>query len=206
MIPNGKRKWNDMTIRISGKSINVGDALRERVKERINQTMGKYFEGTYSGHVTLSKDGFGFHTECAFHLDSGITLEASANAADAYDSADQAVARIEKRLRRYKSRIKDRHERKIAVQAQDLAAFNVPSYIIEAPSHDEEAEPGDFSPIIIAESTTALKSLSVSEAVTELDLTGAPVIVFRHGGNGRVNVIYRRADGNIGWIDPPPVS
>ena len=96
-----------MTLRISGKSISVGDALRGRVSERTDEVLRKYFDGNYSGHITLSKDGFGFRTDCALHLDSGITLEAESNAADAYASADQAAVRMEKRLRRYKRRHRD---------------------------------------------------------------------------------------------------
>ncbi len=162
-----------MTLRISGKSISVGEALRGRVSERTDEVLRKYFDGNYSGHITLSKDGFGFRTDCALHLDSGITLEADSNAADAYASADQALLMIEKRLRRYKSRLKDRSARKAHAAS---------------------------------EATTSLKRLSVSEAVMELDLTGAACIVFQHGGSGRVNIIYRRSDGNVGWIDPPVIN
>ena len=97
-----------MPFRVSGKNIDIGEALRERVNARLVEALSKYFDGGYSGHVTVSKDGFGFRTECAIHLDSGVTLEAEAMAADAYASADQAAIRIEKRLRRYKRRLKDR--------------------------------------------------------------------------------------------------
>src|SRR5580692_9828203 len=125
-----------MTLRISGKSISVGEALRGRVSERTEEVLRKYFDGNYSGHITLSKDGFGFRTDCALHLDSGITLEADSNAADAYASADQALALIEKRLRRYKSRLKDRSARKSHAAAVAVAAatLDAPSYIIEAPA------------------------------------------------------------------------
>ncbi|MGO4713647.1 ribosome hibernation-promoting factor, HPF/YfiA family [Bradyrhizobium sp. 2TAF24] len=194
-----------MTIRVSGKSISVGEALRGRVGDRTEEVLRKYFDGNYSGHITLSKDGFGFRTDCSLHLDSGITLEAESVAADAYASADQALLQIEKRLRRYKSRLKDRSVRKAHASAAVLSGFDAPSYVIEAPAENED-EITAFNPVIIAESTTSLKSLSVSEAVMELDLTGAPVIVFQHGSSGRINVIYRRADGNVGWIDPPTVS
>ncbi|NVN88408.1 MAG: ribosome-associated translation inhibitor RaiA [Rhodopseudomonas sp.] len=200
-----------MTIRVSGKSISVGEALRGRVSERTEEVLRKYFDGNYSGHITLSKDGFGFRTDCALHLDSGITLEAESNAADAYASADQALLQIEKRLRRYKSRLKDRSARKSHAEAVAMAeltapTLDAPSYVIEAPAGDEEHEEDGYNAVIIAEATTSLKRLSVSEAVMELDLTGAPVIVFLHGGSGRVNIIYRRADGNVGWIDPPTVN
>jgi ribosomal subunit interface protein len=196
-----------MTLRISGKSINVGEALRGRVSERTDEVLRKYFDGNYSGHITLSKDGFGFRTDCALHLDSGITLEADSNAADAYASADQALLMIEKRLRRYKSRLKDRSARKAYVASAALAeieapTLDAPSYVIEAPGESDE-EVIAYNPVIIAEATTSLKLLSVSEAVMELDLTGAACIVFQHGLSGRVNIIYRRADGNVGWVDPP---
>ena len=195
-----------MTIRISGKSISVGEALRDRVSARTDEVLRKYFDGNYSGHLTLSKDGFGFRTDCALHLDSGVTLEADSIAADAYVSADQALLQIEKRLRRYKSRLKDRSARKSHAAAAARAELDVASYVIEAPAPENDDEITAYNPVIIAESTTALRSLSVSEAVMELDLTGSPVIVFRHGSTGRVNVIYRRADGNVGWIDPPATS
>jgi len=194
-----------MTLRISGKSISVGDALRSRVSERTDEVLRKYFDGNYSGHITLSKDGFGFRTDCSLHLDSGITLEADSNATDAYASADQALVMIEKRLRRYKSRLKDRSARKTYAANAALADIDAPSYVIEAPAESDE-EVTTYSPVIIAEATTSLKQLSVSEAVMELDLTGAACIVFQHGSSGRVNIIYRRTDGNVGWVDPPAVT
>jgi ribosome hibernation promoting factor len=198
-----------MTLRISGKSISVGEALRSRVSERTDEVLRKYFDGNYSGHITLSKDGFGFRTDCTLHLDSGVVLEADSTAADAYASADQALLMIEKRLRRYKSRLKDRSARKAhAAQAayadMESPVLDAPSYVIEAPAHEDEN--ATYNPVIIAETTKSLKRLSVSEAVQELDLTGANCLVFQHGSSGRVNVIYRRADGNVGWVDPPAVS
>jgi ribosomal subunit interface protein len=195
-----------MTLRISGKSISLSEALRARVNERTEEVLRKYFDGNYSGHITLSKDGFGFRTDCALHLDSGITVEAESNAVDAYASADAALLMIEKRLRRYKSRLKDRSARKAHAAASALAELlDAPSYVIEAPAEGDEELTG-YNPVIIAEATTSLKRLSVSEAVMELDLTGASCLVFQHGSSGRVNIIYRRSDGNIGWIDPPAVK
>src|ERR1700753_238365 len=160
-----------MTLRISGKSISIGDALRERVSERTEEVLRKYFDGNYSGHITLSKDGFGFRTDCALHLDFRITLEADSNATDAYASADQALLMMEKRLRRYKSRLKDRSARKAYAASAALAeisppTLDAPSYVIEAPAHDED-DSDTYNAVIIAEATTSLKRLSVSEAVTE---------------------------------------
>jgi len=191
-----------MPFRVSGKNIDVGDALRGRVNQRIADATAKYFDGGYSGHVTIGKEGFGFRTECVVHLDSGIVLEAEAMAGDAYASADQAAERIEKRLRRYKRRLKDRGATRANNQGAEPDAL-APSYVIAAPEHDTDDDIAEFNPVIIAESTTALGRMSVSEAVMQLDLTGTPVVVFRHAGHGRVNLVYRRADGHIGWIDPP---
>jgi ribosomal subunit interface protein len=188
-----------MSFRVSGKNLDVGDALRERISGRIGETVSKYFDGGYSGHVTLSRDGFGFRTECAVHLDSRITLHAEGMAPDAYASADQAALRIEKRLRRYHRRLKDHRPER----SDGWASVDAASYIIAAPEHEDEADIDVFTPVIIAESTTTMKQLSVSDAVTELDLTGAPVLVFRHAAHGGVNIVYRRADGHFGWIDPP---
>jgi len=121
----------------------------------------KYFDGNYSGHITLSKDGFGFRTDCSLHLDSGITLEADSNATDAYASADQALLMIEKRLRRYKSRLKDRSARKTYAATEAMAGMtavlDAPSYVIEAPAEGDD-DVTAYSPVIIAEATTALKT------------------------------------------------
>src|SRR6266851_7599285 len=213
-----------MPFRVSGKNIDIGEALRARINERVAEATAKYFDGGFSGHVTIGKEGFGFRTECAIHLDSGITLEAQALAADAYASADQAAMRIEKRLRRYKRRLKDHQAAALASEAsgqrghsmmrghavdenaRGRAAIEAPSYVIAAPEHDTDEEVSEWNPVIIAESTTALKRLSVSEAVMELDMIGAAVVVFRHAGHGRINLVYRRADGHIGWINPPTID
>jgi ribosome hibernation promoting factor len=191
-----------MPFRVSGKNLDLGEALRERISDRIAGVMNKYFDGGYSGHVTLARDGFGFRTECAIHLDSKIALQAEGAAADAYASADQAALRIEKRLRRYHRRLKDHR----AERPDGSAAIDAASYIIAAPEHEDETGIDGFTPVIIAESTTTLKQLSVSDAVMELDLTGAPVVVFRHAAHGGINIVYRRSDGHFGWIDPPAMS
>jgi putative sigma-54 modulation protein len=189
-----------MPFRVSGRNLDIGEALRTRVNARVAEALVKYFDGGYSGHVTVGKDGFGFRTECAIHLDSGITLHTEGMAADAYSSADQAALRIEKRLRRYKRRLKDRSA------SQNGSGAGAPSYVIAAPDIESEEEITDFNPVIIAESTTTLERMSVSDAVMELDMTGATVIVFRHAVSGRVNMVYRRRDGNIGWVDPPTTA
>ena len=190
-----------MSLRISGKNLDVGEALRGQAEERVAAAVSKYYEGGYQGHVTVDKDGSAFRTDGVLHLSSGITLEASATAHDPYASLDKMAERIEKRLRRYKRRLKDRS----ASNGRD-AGIEIPSYVIAAPDDEiEELEAGSTgdNPVIVAESTKSLHQMTVVDAVAELDLTGAPVVIFRHAGNGRMNVVYRRRDGNIGWIDPP---
>jgi ribosomal subunit interface protein len=196
-----------MSFRISGQNLDVGSALRDRINDRVAEAMAKYFDGGYSGHLTLARDGFGFRAECAIHLDSKITLHAEGMAPDAYASADQAALRIEKRLRRYHRRLKDhRAERVDDRDAIDAESIDAATYVIAAPEPESETEIDGFTPVIIAESTTRLKQLSVSDAVTELDMTGAPVLVFRHAAHGGINIVYRRADGHFGWIDPPAAA
>jgi ribosomal subunit interface protein len=187
---------NAASFRISGQNLDLGDALRERIGERIAEAMNKYFDGGYAGHVTLVRDGFGFRAECAIHLDSKITLHAEGMAQDAYASADQVAVRIEKRLRRYHRRLKDHRPERERAHAEAA------SYVIAAPEPADEADIDAFTPVVIAESTTTLRQLSVSDAVTELDMTGLPVLVFRHAAHGGINVVYRRSDGHFGWIDP----
>src|ERR1700719_79832 len=194
-----------MSFRVSGKNIDIGEALRSRINGRIAEATAKYFDGGFSGHVTVGKEGFGFRTECVIHLDSCIVLEAEAMAADAYASADQVAGRIEKRLRRYTRRLKNHQAVAPDGALPEPPAIHAQSYIIATPEHDDDETTG-FVPVIIAESTTALRRLSVSDAVMELDLTGAVVVVFRHAGHGRVNLVYRRGDGHIGWIDPPTMA
>src|SRR4030088_2754715 len=138
-----------MQFRVSGRNIDVGDALRTRVNERVAEATAKYFDGGFSGHVTIGKEGFGFRTECVIHLDSGIVLEAEALAADAYASAEQAALRIEKRLRRYKRRLKGRATARTETANERNA--DAQSYVIAAPDHETEEEVAAFSPVIIAE-------------------------------------------------------
>ncbi|MBX9739177.1 MAG: ribosome-associated translation inhibitor RaiA [Beijerinckiaceae bacterium] len=190
-----------MVLRVSGKNFDIGEALRLHVREKVEAASSKYFDGSVTGHVILDHEGSGYRCDCTLHLASGITLHSEGRAQEPYASFDQAAERLEKRLRRYKRRLKDHHTSYAASASAPAAADEmVADYVIEAPAHDAD-EGNEFHPIVIAERTSALKNLPVSEAVMELDFTGAPVHVFRHAGNGRVNIVYRRSDGNIGWID-----
>lgn len=189
-----------MTLRVSGKNLDIGEALRSQVQARLAGALTKYFDGGYSGHVTVARDGTGFRTDCVLHLASGTTLEASGAAHDAYASFDQTADRIERRLRRYKQRLKDR-----PVAAGGRTGLEAPYAVLEAPT-DEAVGEESYHPVVIAETTKALHRYSVSDAVMQLDLTGAAALVFIHSGTGRVNVVYRRGDGAIGWVDPPPAQ
>jgi ribosomal subunit interface protein len=187
-----------MTLRVSGKNLDIGEALRSQVQARVAGALSKYFDGGYSGHVTVTRDGTGFRTECVLHLTSGMTLEASGAAGDAYASFDQSAIRIENRLRRYKQRLKGR----FGPASGRIGTLDVPYAVFEAPN-DEVIEEESYHPIVIAETTKPLHRFSVSDAVMQLDLTGAAALVFIHASTGRVNVVYRRSDGAIGWVDPP---
>lgn len=191
-----------MTLRVSGKNLAIGESLRQHVLARVAAVIGRYFDGQVTGHVVISPEGSWFRSDCSLHLSSGMNLQAEGKAQEPYASFDQAADRIERRLRRYNKRLKERHASgNGGPEASDVARPMVANYMIEAP--DEEAEEvQDFNPVIVAEGSALLKSLSVASAVAELDLTGAPVVVFQHAGSARVNVVYRRGDGAIGWIDP----
>lgn len=191
-----------MQLRVTGKNIDIGESLRAQISGRLNDALDKYFEDRgWSALVTLEKHGSGFLTECRVHLHTGMDLQARGDAADAYQSFDKAAERLDKRLRRYKRRLTDHHAEQGGDQIE--AARN---YVIAAPSEEdrgEGTEPVEDNPVVIAENESRLRRMTVGTAVMALDLSEAPVVLFRNAGTGRLNVVYRRSDGNIGWIDPP---
>jgi ribosomal subunit interface protein len=186
-----------MILRISGKHMDIGDAFRTRIEGRIGEAIDKYFDGGFSGHVTVVKSGSRFSADCMIRLDTGIALQAAGEAQEPTAAFDAAAERFEKRLRRYKRRLKSHNPGVANGNVTDIA------YTVMAPLADDEEElPEDYAPAIVAESTVALKTMSVASAVIELDTKDSPVFVFRNAGNEQVNIVYRRPDGNIGWIDP----
>jgi ribosomal subunit interface protein len=184
-----------MTLRVSGKNIDIGDSLRTYVGARLDLVVLKYAAEPTGGHVTIEREGSGFRTDCTLHLDSGITLQAEAEAPDAYSSFNKAADRIENRLRRQKDRSKARPANGAAEPAFATTAQPRPSNTHEA---DEMI---DANPAVIAESFAGIEEMSVSAAVEKLDAGDIPVLFFRHAGDHHTNLVYRRADGNIGWID-----
>ncbi|MBL8576894.1 MAG: ribosome-associated translation inhibitor RaiA [Mesorhizobium sp.] len=185
-----------MSLRISGKHMEIGEAFRSRIQGRIDEMVEKYFDGGFSGHVTVEKSGPRFSADCVIFLDTGMGLQATGQAYDPQAAFETASDRIETRLRRYKRKLRS-YDAAQSSREDDI------SYRIMAPAAEEVEEiPEDFAPAIVAESTVALKTMSVANAIVELDVKDSPVFVFRNAGNDQVNIVYRRADGNIGWIDP----
>jgi ribosomal subunit interface protein len=186
-----------MSLRISGKHMEVGDAFRTRIEGRVGALVAKYFDGGFSGHVTVEKSGPRFSADCVIFLDSGMTLQAEGRGYEVQAAFDMACDRIEKRLRRYKRKLRSYDGGAGAERGPDIA-YRV---LAAAGVEEDEEVPEDYAPAVIAESTMSLKTMSVANAIVELDTKDSPVFVFRNA-NDRVNIVYRRADGNIGWIDP----
>jgi len=185
-----------MSLRISGKHMEIGDAFRSRIEGRIGETIEKYFDGGFSGHVTVEKSGPRFSADCVIFLDTGMGLQAAGQAYDPQAAFEAASDRIETRLRRYKRKLRS-YDGAGNGPDEDIA------YRVMAPVAEEGEEvPEDYAPAVVAESTVSLKTMSVARAIIELDTKDSPVFVFRNAGNDQVNIVYRRADGNIGWIDP----
>jgi ribosomal subunit interface protein len=187
-----------MQILTTGKNLDIGEALRKRIKDRLTGNLAKYFDGTVRAHVVVELQKSTFKTECTLHLSTGLTLQSRGEGDKAYASFDMAAERLEKQLRRYKRRLRDYHpERREAVDALGPE----PAVILDDEA-DENGLQGDLAPAIIAESSAEISDMSVGEAVTRLDTSELPFVVFRHRQHGAINVVYRRRDGLIGWIDP----
>jgi len=184
-----------MQIHISGQQIDVGDALRVHVTDKLNAGVAKFFDHSLEANVAFSRDGEGFACVASVHVFAGLTLRAEGHAADIYAAFDQSADRIEKRLRRYKERLKSHKGRgaEPELEARDVVLQAEP---------DDTGEAVNGEPVVVAESVAAISTLRVGDAVMRLDISGAPVLVFRNAGHGALNVVYRRSDGHIGWIDP----
>ncbi|MEO0391482.1 MAG: ribosome-associated translation inhibitor RaiA [Pseudomonadota bacterium] len=187
-----------MRYQISGKQIDIGAALQTHVQDELGAAVSKYAERPTDATVVFSKSGHEHVCEATVHLSTGLTAQAKASAPDIYAAFDACCEKMEKQLRRYKRRLKDHHNQR----AQPVELAGAASYILAADGQDAESEPETLQPIIVAEMETKIPSLSVGEAVMQMELAGSPVLVFRNEGKDGLNVVYRREDGNIGWIDP----
>lgn len=184
-----------MNVRISGKQVDLGASFQGHAENSVEAAVSKYFAGGYQSNVVVEKDGSVFQVECNIHLDSGMDLQSTGSSHDVYPAFEQAMDRIEKRLRRYKRRLKSH-------RAQDRADM-VGSFVLASPADDDvELPEEDAGPAIIAESQKAIRTMSVSTAVMAMDLSGEDVYVFRNPDSGELNILHKRSDGNIGWIDP----
>lgn len=178
-----------MQILISGQQINLGDNFRVYAEEALDTAVSKYFDGAVSADIKVTKERTEIKTEVTVHPKTGAVIRSSATSADAYASLDGAVSRISRQLRKYKNRIID-HKAPV-IEMVDMS-------VIETPDEPEEVD----SPVIIAEMQTQLPVCTVSEAVMKMDLEGLPALLFKNTAHGGLNMVYRRTDGNIGWVDP----
>lgn len=193
-----------MQVQVTGKHVDVGDALRSRVSDEITNSIAKYFDrGGGGADVVVSREGSAFKVDCAVTLASGQQLTTQGVGGDAHLAFDAAMAKMSKRIRRYKNRLKDHHPQAVAAkQAENAAYFVIASSDTDDDLEEDEDAPAFGEPIIIAETERPIRSMTVSMAVLDLDLTEAQTIVFRNAAHGGLSVVYRRPDGNIGWIDP----
>jgi ribosomal subunit interface protein len=187
-----------MRYQVSGKQIDVGDALKTYAEQELSDVIQKFAGRPTDANVVFSRSSGEFNCEATIHLSTGLTAQARAQAHEIYAAFDQCREKMEKQLRRYKRRLKDHHRSR----AEPVELSGASSYILATETEGEDSEPDTLQPIIVAEMETKIPSLSVGEAVMQMELAGAPVLVFRNEGKDSVNVVYRRDDGNIGWIDP----
>lgn len=187
-----------MRYQISGKQIDIGEALQTHVQQELSQMLGKYAGRPTDATVVFSKIGHESVCEATVHLSTGLTAQARAHETEIYAAFDSCSEKMDKQLRRYKRRLKDHHKER----SQPVELSQASSYILAGTAETEESEPESLQPMIVAEMETKIPSLSVGEAVMQMELATAPVLVFRNEGNQGINVVYRRDDGNIGWIDP----
>ncbi|MBI1393234.1 MAG: ribosome-associated translation inhibitor RaiA [Alphaproteobacteria bacterium] len=187
-----------MEIQVTGKNMDLGDALQVYVQDKLEDGVTKYFERGADAIVTFTKERHLIECEMTAHLASGVFLTAHDEADDAYGAFDRALAKLEKRVRRYKRRLKDHH----ATAKDPLPAENAAYFTLASPSDEDAASADEGAPLVIAESTTKVVEMTVSAAVMQLDLVDDPAIMFKNAATGALNVVYRRRDGHIGWIDP----
>lgn len=189
-----------MNIQIAGKHMALGDALRERIASGLEAAVSKYFDRDATGNVTVSQDGHETEVDCNVHLPSGITMQATGRAGDAHSALDDALAKMEKRIRRYHKRLKDHHKPDRTPFPSEAAS----AFVLQSSDDDVKvpASNGSDQPLIVAENLENILTMSVAEAVMQLELGEAPAILFRNAGHNGLNMVYMRPDGHISWVDP----
>jgi len=192
-----------MHLTVTGKQVDVGDALRRHVETCLDSLLGKYFRTAIEAHAVFTREAHLISTDLSLHVGRGMVVNSSAAAMDHYLAFDAAAERLAKQLRRYKRRLRDYHGGKTRPPAerQETAQAFILAPMAED-EDDETAPPNGNAPVVIAEMSTDVPQLTVGEAVMRMDLADTPVLLFRNRSHGELNVVYRREDGNIGWIDP----
>jgi ribosomal subunit interface protein len=203
-----------MRVQVAGRQMDVGEALRGRITQELTEGISKVFNRPREAIVTVGRNGVGVEVDCTLHLDSGITLQSQGHGEDAHAAFTDSLTKLEKRVRRYKRRLRNHHaDNKSPLPAEVASAYVLAPLEDEdeplssagaAPAAGDAAEADSGGPLIIAETTVSVPTMTVSMAVMQLDLADAPALLFRNAGNRRLNVVYRRPDGNFGWIDPAP--
>ncbi|RAK59661.1 ribosome-associated translation inhibitor RaiA [Phenylobacterium hankyongense] len=191
-----------MQVQITGKHVELGEALRTRIADELSTSIGKYFDRGGGADVVVLREGHSFKVDCAVTLASGQQLTTHGLGGDAHVAFDAAIAKMDKRIRRYKRRLKDHHVQAQAKQAETAAYFVLQSADLSEDEDDDESIELFPEPMVIAETEKPIRTMTVSMAVMELDLTESQTIVFRNAAHGGLAVVYRRPDGNIGWVDP----
>ncbi len=194
-----------MNLTVKGKHIDVGDALRSHVEEQLSAVTEKYFSNPIDATVLFAHEAHLYRTDISVRIGRGIMLQSSAEATDIYPSFEAAAEKVGKRLRRYKRRLRDHHLNGAVAAAAEAEQLPARQYVIEAEAAGEEEDPS-AEPVIVAEMDTTIETMSVAEAVMRMDLAELPALMFRSGSHGGLNMIYRRPDGHVGWIDPKELS
>jgi ribosomal subunit interface protein len=195
-----------LQVQIAGKKVELGAALQERIALGLEDRVSKYFDRTGEAFVTVSKPGWAFNVDCSVHLPSGVSLQAHGEGDDPYAAFEQLLDKIEKRVRRYKSRLRNH-------RAKEPLPFEIGSERIILIAEDDDADADDSelglngadsgeAPTIVAESDTKIRTMTVSMAVMQLELADSPAIMFRNAAHGGLNMVFKRQDGNVGWVDP----
>jgi len=187
-----------MRINVTGKQLDVGDALRSHVEDKLSAVVEKYFDRFIDAQVTIATDGPLFRADLSVHVGTGIKLQSHEEGGDAYAAFELALEKMDKRLRRYKRRVRSHHDIATRTDTVDMAAQ---SYILAA-EEEHETEPETLQPVIVAETSMSIPTVTVGEAVMRMDLEDLPVLMFQNRATGSLNVVYRRKDGNVGWIEP----
>lgn len=210
-----------MNLSVKGKQLDVGDSLKSHVADTLHGVVEKYFSRSIEANIVFSKDAYLYTADIQVHVGRGILLQSTAQAGDPYGAFDEACEKIAKRLRRYKRRLRDHHGR--AEADMPANALQATQYILEPEDEDDEEPPGpdtlaelaeadetgaerplnsEENPVVVAEMPTSIDMLTVGEAVMRLELAELPALMFRNRAHGAINMVYRRRDGHVGWVDP----